>query len=139
MQQLQKRCFNSLITQHIFKFLVPIKIYFLTKFHIFLRILNIISCSPFSMTNFKLSLTPPTIFKFYITFIIDASVSNNLQMLYHFYCRSKSLQHFYTRYKNVYIAPPNVEGHDAKKFKIAISIYHETEHSKDSMHNAFCS
>jgi hypothetical protein len=39
----------------------------------------------------------------------------------------------------VYIAPPNVEGHDAKKFKIAISIYRETEHSKDSIHNAFCS
>jgi hypothetical protein len=115
MQQLQKRCFDSLLTQHIFNFLVPIfKIYFLTKFHIFLTILNIISCFPLSVAIFKLSLTSPTIFKFYITFVVDARVSNNLQILYHFYCRSKKLQHFYKRYKNVSIAPPRVEGHDAE-------------------------
>jgi hypothetical protein len=90
-----------------------------------LRIPNIISCSPLSMAIFKLSLTSPTIFKFYIIFVVDARVSNNLQIIYHFYCKSKSLQHFYRRYKNVYIAPPNVEGHDAKIFKIAIFIYRE--------------
>ncbi len=140
MQQLQKRCFNSLLRQHLFKLLVPIfKIYFLTKFHIFLKILNIISCSPLSVAIFKLSLASPTIFKLYVTFVIDARVSNNLQILYHFYCRPKSLQHFYRRYNNVYIALPNVEGHDVEIFKIAISIYCEMEHSKDNMHNAFCS
>jgi hypothetical protein len=39
----------------------------------------------------------------------------------------------------VYIALPNVERNDAEIFKIAISIYREMEHLKDSMHNAFCS
>jgi hypothetical protein len=140
MQQLQKRCFNSLLSQHLVKFLIPIfKIYFLTKFHIFLKIPKIISCSSLSVAIFKLSLTSPTIFKLYITFVVDARVSNNLQILYHFYCRSKSLQHFYRRYKNVYIAPPSAGGHDVEIFKIAIFIYREMEHSKDNMHNAFCS
>lgn len=93
----------------------------------------------FPTFNGNLSLTSPTIFKFYITFVVDVRVSNNLQILYHFYCRSKNLQHFYRRYKNVSIAPPSVEGHDAEIFKIGISSYREVEHSKDSMHNAFCS
>lgn len=140
MQQLQKRCFNSLLTQHLFKFLVSIfKIYFLTKFHIFLRIPNIISCSPLLMAIFKLSF----------------NISNNLQILYNFCCRYKSCQqpsNYVTfivdpRVSNIYIEGTRMctlhlqmlKGHDVEIFKIAIFIYHEMEHSKDSMHNAFCS
>jgi hypothetical protein len=65
----------------------------------------------------------PTIFKFYITFIVDPRISNN------------SIEG--TRMCPLHLQV--FEGHDAKIFKISISIYREVEHSKDSMHNAFCS
>jgi hypothetical protein len=64
----------------------------------------------------------PTIFKFYITFIVDQRNSN-------------------ISIKGTRMYPSHLQGSKdmMQKLQIGISIYHEMEHSKDSMHNAFCS